>query len=468
MRSDDARAWALEEFGELEVRDVRLKARLARMAKTASEHGGGRISEVFRDPAQRQGAYDLLEGGRVPGEALVVAMASACEARSARHDCVFVALDGSSISVVDRRNRTNLGAVGVYRSKGRGLQVVTALAVSPDGTPLGVCAQTWWTRPTVRPKRGPSKYRPVHERESRFYVDTIRDVLQRYDQSPCRPWIVIDRAGDAIVMLDELVGGDCLFTVRSSWDRRVLAGGRMRRLHQVLGKQRVQLQYTVDVPAAYNRRARTARLAVRVARVELDVRHDWCAKRANPVVNVVWVRELRAPHGEKPLDWMLFTNAPVATAEDLRLVVRSYTTRWRIEDFHKTWKSGHCRVEDTQLRSVAAVKTWATLLAAVASRIERLRHLARNDPMAPATIELSDIEIEALKFMKLQQKKKTEVIGPGTPSIELAVRWIADLGGYTGKSSGGPPGATTIGRGLDDLAVATALFRGLKAAGKLR
>ena len=70
--------------------------------------------------------------------------------------------------------------------------------------------------------------------------------------------------------------------------------------------------------------------------------------------------------------------------------------------------------------------------------------------------------------MKLQRKKKTEVIGPGIPSIELAVRWIADLGGYTGKSSGGPPGATTIGRGLDDLAIATALFRGLKAAGKMR
>jgi hypothetical protein len=468
MRSEESRIWALEEFGGLEAPDCRLKARLTRMAKTASQYGGGRISEVFRDPAERQGAYDLLEGGRVPGEALVAAMASACVARSEKERFVFVPLDGSSVSVVDRRRRTDLGVVGAYGRTGRGLQVVTALAVSAGGTTLGVCAQTWWSRPTVRQERGPSKYRPVHERESRFYVDTIRDVLRRYDPSPCKPWIVIDRGGDATVMLDELVRGDGLFTVRSSWNRRVLDGGRMRRLHQSLGKQRIVLQYTLDVPAAYNRRARTAQLAVRAARVELDVRHDWCAKRANPVVNVVWVRELRPPHGEQPLDWMLFTNAPIATAEDLRLVVRSYTMRWRIEDFHKTWKSGHCRVEDTKLRSVAAVKTWATLLAAVATRVERLKHLARNEPTAPATIELSALEIEALKFMKLQRKKKTEVIGPGIPSIELAVRWIADLGGYTGKSSGGPPGATTIGRGLDDLAIATALFRGLKAAGKMR
>jgi hypothetical protein len=36
-------------------------------------------------------------------------------------------------------------------------------------------------------------------------------------------------------------------------------------------------------------------------------------------------------------------------------------------------------------------------------------------------------------------------------TIGAAVEWIARLGGYTGKSSGGPPGAITIGRGLERL-----------------
>jgi hypothetical protein len=34
------------------------------------------------------------------------------------------------------------------------------------------------------------------------------------------------------------------------------------------------------------------------------------------------------------------------------------------------------------------------------------------------------------------------------------VRWIADLGGYTGRSSGGPPGITVIGRGWERVEVA--------------
>jgi hypothetical protein len=469
MRRDaEERVWVSEEFEHLKVADARLRPRVKRMAKRAMECGGGRVSDVFRSGAERQGAYDLLEGGRVSGESLAEAMAAASVERSAGSRWVFVPLDGSSIQVVDRGKRTDLGLVGTYTNNGRGLLVVSALALTLDGTPLGVCAQTWWARPTKRGKRGPSTYRPIEERESRFYVQTVKDVQQRYAQSGCLPWLVIDRGGDATVILDELVRGRSRFTVRASWNRRLGAGQPRTFLRETLAKQAIQHHYDVQVPAGHKRVARRARMAVRVASVELNVSHDWQALRSNPTVNAVWAREVNPPPGEKPLDWMLYTNAPIATVEDARLVVRSYTMRWRIEDFHKTWKSGHCRVEETQLRSVAAVKTWATLLAAVAARIERLRHLARTEPDSPATVELTEMEIEALKLLKLQQKKKTEVIGPGVPPIALAVRWLADLGGYTGKSSGGPPGATTIGRGLEQLSVAALLLDGLRAAGKLR
>jgi len=39
----------------------------------------------------------------------------------------------------------------------------------------------------------------------------------------------------------------------------------------------------------------------------------------------------------------LWTNYPVATFEDATLVIENYAKRWRIEDFHKTWKSGACK-----------------------------------------------------------------------------------------------------------------------------
>ena len=56
-------------------------------------------------------------------------------------------------------------------------------------------------------------------------------------------------------------------------------------------------------------------------------------------------------------------------------------------------------------------------------------------------------EIDALIIL---QKPKGYKHGD-VPTIGEAVRWIADLGGYTGKSSGGPPKTIVIGRGLSRL-----------------
>jgi hypothetical protein len=308
-----------------------------------------------------------------------------------------------------------------------------------------------------------NKYRPPHERESRFVVQTIRKVVREYEGSGCVPWIVIDREGDATVTLDELRVQPVQFTVRASWNRRVKGGCRQHYLRERMKRQSVAMRYTVHVAAGFKRKERMAELSVRVGRVELDVRHDWQAKRENPTLNVVWAREMRGPRDEKPLDWMLYTNAPVDTEEDIALVIHSYMSRWRIEDFHRTWKSGGCCVEDTQLRSKEAVKTWATMLGAVAVRIERLKHLARNEPGQLASVELTAIEIEALILLKRDQKAKNEVVPDGVPTIAVAVRWIADVGGYTGKSSGGPPGSITIGRGMDDVRAAVRVLQALRA-----
>jgi hypothetical protein len=463
---DSERLWAWEEFGHAKLGDERRRDRVVAMAHVLAGGADGRVSQTFRRPAERQGAYDLLEGGRVSAEALLEASTQATVGRSAG-EMVFVPIDGTSIQVIDRRRQTDLGLVGTHSNDARGLNVVTALSVAEDGTPLGICAQTWWNRPTAKRRRGPSTYRPVEQRESRHTVETIRAVARRYDQTGCMPWVVIDRGGDATVVIDELLKQQLRFTIRASWDRRIL-GESARYVRERLSGSKVVMRYDLRIPRGYERRERTAKLQVQAARVQLNVSHDWKARRENPTVNVLLIRETRAPGGEKALDWLLYTNAPIKTNKQIALVIRSYVTRWRIEDFHKTWKSGHCNVEGLLLRSTEAAKTWATLLGTVAARIERLKHLARNEPDQPASVELTDLEIEALKLMKNEYKKKTETIPDGVPPIGLAVQWIAELGGYTGKSSGGPPGSMTIARGLDFVSVSARAIEAYRSSRKKR
>jgi hypothetical protein len=118
------------------------------------------------------------------------------------------------------------------------------------------------------------------------------------------------------------------------------------------------------------------------------------------------------------------------------------------------------------LRSFNAVVRWATILAVVAARIERLKRLGRTEPERPATDALTPIEIEVLVVLKRETKKRTENVPDAIPTIGNAVRWLADLGGYTGKSSGGPPGSITIGRGLQRVRDGAKAVLAMRAAGK--
>jgi hypothetical protein len=149
-------------------------------------------------------------------------------------------------------------------------------------------------------------------------------------------------------------------------------------------------------------------------------------------------------------------------------VLHGYTQRWKIEELHRTWKSGACRVEETQLRTADAVMKWAIVMAATASRIERLKHLARNEPALQAAGEFTVWEIEAARVLRRKYKRKNQPEPNTAPTIAEIVLWLAELGGYTGKSSGGPPGSITIRRGLDIVTPVAAALEQLHAEQKMR
>jgi hypothetical protein len=427
---------------------------------------------VFVGEAERQGAYDWLENPSVDGDALVAAMGEACARRCSEHPYVFVAVDGTSLTLVNGTgDAKDFGPIGTYEAGASGLKVIDALAISSAGVPLGCCAMRWWARARRAPATQPSYERPTHEKETQHWLDAIDDVDARFAaQAPStRVWFQLDREADSWNRLEHLAQSGRLFTVRSSHDRRVRTSLGHSTLRCVLARQRPRGSYVLDVPAGPHRRARAARMTIRTVTVTLDLRDKKTRERWPRTVNAVWVRESgTTPSAEKPIEWLLLTNYAVDDVEAARLVVFGYAQRWRIEDFHKTWKSGVCDVESTQLRARAHVIKWATLLAAVATRVERLKHLARETPDAPASVELSAAEIQATLLLKRRQKKRTEAVPDTMPTIAQATTWIAHLGGYTGKSSGGPPGSITIGRGLQDVQVAAAVIEALAANEKKR
>jgi hypothetical protein len=501
IENEAASRWAEEEYGQAELGDTRLTSRAVGMLERVMQYRAGKVTQVFPTDAERKGAYRLLENHHVQPEFLIDAAGCACARHSAAYPYVLVPVDGSSATLADPIG--HLGAVGTYASGARGIKVISAIALSPQGEPLGVCHQELWLRPPKpKPKRTakrrtrgkqPAKAkqhqrtqrlvrrkkarasqkaranatRAVHEKETQRWIDTIHATKCRFaEHAPATTcWFQLDAEGDAWTILEALRESlhDDEFTVHARANRCVVrADGSKGHLREELAAQPVIGGYVVDVPARGKRKARRAHMELRVAKLTLELRDQRTDQRHPMPVHVVWAVEVgTTPAGEEPLDWTLLTNHPVDTLEQAGLVVDGYEKRWRIEDVHKTWKSGGCGIESSQLHTGEAAMKWATLLFTVAVRVERIKHLARTSPDEPASVELSETEIRALILLKRKFKKRTETIPDTMPTIAQAARWIADLGGYTGKSSGGPFGSITLGRGLTKVVTGAAMLESI-------
>jgi len=464
VKNASAAAWAQEEFGKAEVEDGRWRRRLVLVAEQAARRPGGKVTEVIGGSAERQGAYGLLESQAVAASAVSKGMFRACAERCVGEPFVFCPTDGSSLTLVDRAKK-KFGPVGSRNFGIQGLKVISVLAVSANGVPLGVSGQAWWTREPKPPKRH-RHYRKPDEKESRHWPEAMaqaREVMRAHAPGT-RLWFQLDREGDAWPILQQADAEQHWFTVRGAYDRRVLlANGKKAYLRALVASQDVAARYELAVAPGPRRQARIASMEVRACRANLDFRNKRTDRHFSKQVNVVLARECgTTPPGEKPIEWLLLTNRPVGTAEELEQIVFGYSQRWRIEEFHRAWKSGVCRVEDSQLRSPEAAIKWATILAAVAIRIERLKLLSRKEPDRLATDEFSPVELRALKLLRFGKAANKGAGRATVPTISEATLWLAQLGGYTGKSSGGPPGSVTLGRGLAQLEAAARALEALE------
>lgn len=455
------RTWAHVVFGGADLGDNRRTRRLVAMARQAARNPGGRITQVFPVAADRQAAYDFLEHDTVRSARVAETVFDSTARASDSHEVVVVPLDGTSLTLTDSSGHKGFGHVGALKQGACGMKVINALALDENGVPLGVADQVWWSR---QGRARHDIYRPAAHRESVHWREVVAHVVDRYSRyAPnTRLHFLADREGDASFLIRALLATGHDFTIRSNATRRVVIGGQRRDMRSTLRRYPPIASLTVQVPARANRAAREAHLEIRAAVLSVGLRDSQLKSGVIRPMTVLWAREPRQKEG---LDWVLLTSARVRTANDARRSVQRYCLRWRIEDFHRAWKSGACCVEETQLRTPAAVIKWATILAAVASRAEQLKHRARAEPDALASTEFSDDEIEAIAYFADEMGKAMDAT---LLTIGAAVRVVAEIGGFVGAKSSGPPGTSTITRGLEKVLMAADVFAKLRTSGRLR
>ena len=180
----------------------------------------------------------------------------------------------------------------------------------------------------------------------------------------------------------------------------------------------------------------------------------------------VWSKEVDAPEGVRPLEWMLLTTAPVETFEQACERIDWYTTRWQIEVYHRTLKSG-CKIEERQLGSADRIEACLAIDLVVAWRIHHLSRLGRQTPDVPCTAYFEEAQWQAL--MAFTDRTPTPPKAP--PTLREAMRRVAGLGGFLGRKCDGEPGTKSLWLGLqwlDDITAAFVVFTGRSPPGVQR
>jgi hypothetical protein len=346
---------------------------------------------------------------------------------------------------------------------------MTVIAVSPEGNPLGLVGQAWWLR--LDKAKIPSAKRKVQDKETRYWLEVSEQAAEalRAEAEGVEPWFQYDREGDSWPVILEAIEKSLsrYTTVRANRDRCLALdpegeddtkpGGKLR---AALERKQPEAVYMLDVPGGSKRKARKARMVLRFGEVTLKLRNQWTNSTYEAPLFAVWATEEgTTPPGEKPLDWLLLTTYPVDSVEDACLVLFGYSQRWRIEEYHAALKDRGCAVEDSQLQDEANLRKWATVLSAVAMRLLRLTYLGRKHPTSPASVELSPAECQAV-VLACELKTPAERL-----TIGQAVLALANLGGYVGRNSGGPPGFMVLRRGLQEIRTLVRVLERTSATG---
>src|SRR3990172_2881450 len=359
-------------FGGCELGDVRRTRRVVKMAAQLATHTGRSLARSCDgDEIVQEGAYRLVRNHHVQAQALMAGgfLTTVCAAAA----CARL-LEIQDTTTLSYRHavRQGLGELGgPERCAGTGLWVHSSLLVDADSEQtVGLVEQDYWSRPAAqRGKRQRRKERAYPDKESYKWKRASERVAARLGATMARVITVCDREADVFEYLHYKRRRGERFIVRAAQDRR-LWDAEQRLFEQVRRHGAARGQVGVQVPQRGGRAARRAVLELRSAQVTLALPNRTDGTGLTPVTVQVVLAEETGRATEK-LCWLLLTSEAVDSAEQVQDILRCYGLRWRIEDFHKAWKSG-AGVEELRMQQRDNLLKMAVLLAFVAVRLLQL------------------------------------------------------------------------------------------------
>jgi hypothetical protein len=451
------------------ARNVKLRKRFHKVLDSMSRKPSLKFPAGCNGRAEVKAAYRFLDNEHVTFTSILGPHHDATIERIREQTVVLIPQDTTELDLT-RPHEIMMG-VGPLNSSARvGLHDHASLAMTPERLALGVVhAKTWARDPDefekdADQKRTERRAKAIEDKESVRWLEGY-DAACQVAQAASGTQIVslADSEGDIYeyLLAAQPVAGVCKasFIIRACQNRALVAPDETpspewhKWLREQVASTPILAQRTLEIrgrdPKSKDdrkrkqpREPRTTVVDIRAARVTLRGPSRPGGKLADVEVNVVLVSEPNPPPGAEPIEWILLTDLPIDTVDDVLRIIDYYTCRWQIEIYFRILKSG-CKVEESQLETAERFEPYLALCMIVSWRIMHVMMLGRECPDLPCDVAFDDDE-----WQSVYATVKKEAPPSQPPTMKTMVGLIASLGGWLGRKCDGEPGPKAMWVGM--------------------
>jgi hypothetical protein len=431
-----------EDLIGVNFKSKKLEKRLSKTMDSLTEQPGRSILGATGNRYQAKAVYNMLSNKRFEIEEIKRVYAKTTIERMKAGATVLLIQDTTTNNLNGHKKTEGMGYCDGYN---RGMLTHSCIAITSEGTPLGVLSQKTYTREQQKDEsqtKDSKRSRAIEKKENYRWLETIEDA-NKYIPATINAVNICDREGDFYE-----------FYAKAAWlGHKILVRLVQNRLIQ---EHKKSLEYissvpacgsvVVDIPRDTRNGLKARQATLEVSYTQITIPKPKARKEAHLpetiTATAIHVIE-RCKNGTGDIEWFLLTTETVENFDDAVVIVQYYVQRWKIERFHYVLKEG-CAVEKLQERTFERQAALVFLYSIVAIYIMALTYSARVDPDASCDIFFDDDEWKVL-FCAANKTHQP----PVTPyCVKEAARYLAILGSFASAPSDGEPGAKVIWQGL--------------------
>ncbi len=352
-------SWIEDEMEWIDLGDRRLNQRSLSIFEGLGLAPGRTIPQAFQAWGEIKATYNFLNNDLVSEEKILAPHLEKTIERIKEYPVVLLVSDTTDINYTTKcimKNKERLD------NKQNGIWLHATIAVTPEKLNLGLIQANFWHRGNELAKKDRDSITarekaPIEEKESYRWLESYQKACEIAQKAQGTQVINIsDRECDIIEFFELAESKNkeefkSNYIIRSQYDRLIEtndaeANEVINKLWKKLKKADSlgELEFTISTRG--DRKARKVKQKLKAVSVTLTPSN----KKKSIVVNAVMAIEEHPPKGEDPVIWVLITDLPIETFEDVCKIIEYYLCRWQIELFFKVLKSG-CKVEERQLQT---------------------------------------------------------------------------------------------------------------------